>query len=140
MSRIISAIALSGLLVVPAVAQTPPPPQTNRPQTPVTSQTKPQPPEVTLHGCIVQATTPGMFLLRAAVDPTKKGDTAKIYRLTSQVEDPDFTSVTNKQVSATGIPDAKPQPKPNEKVKDEDLPTFSVSKFEAIADTCAGLR
>ena len=136
--RMIGAIALSGLLAVTAFAQTPPP-QTTQPQNPV-AQAKPQPPEVTLHGCIVQATTPGMFLLRAAVDPTRKGDTPKIYRLTSQVEDPDFTSVMNKQVTATGIPDAKPQPKPGEQVKDEDLPAFSVSKFEAIADTCPALR
>ena len=95
---------------------------------------------MTLQGCIVQATTPGMFLFKSAIDPTKKGDTPKIYRLTSQVEDPDFTSVVNKQVTATGIPDAKPQPKPNEKVKEEDLPAFSVSKFEAIADTCPALH
>jgi hypothetical protein len=137
--RMIGAIALSGLLVVTALAQNAPPPQTTTPQNPV-AQTKPQPPEVTLHGCIVQATTPGMFLLKSAVDPTKKGDTPKIYRLTSQIEDPDFTSVVNKQVTATGIPDAKPQPKPNEQVKDEDLPAFSVSKFEAIADTCTATR
>ena len=127
--RMISAIALSGLLAVTAFAQNAPPPQTTPPQNPPV-QAKPQPPEVTLHGCIVQSTTPGLFLLRAAVDPTKKGDTPKIYRLTSQVEDPDFT----------GIPDAKPQPTVGEKVKDEDLPAFSVSKFEAIADTCSALR
>jgi hypothetical protein len=138
MSRITGAIALTGLLAVTAFAQSAPP-QSTPPQNPVT-QAKPQPPEIMLHGCIVQATTPGMFLLRAAVDPTKKGDTPKIYRLTTQVEDPDFTSVVNKQVTATGIPDAKPQPKPDEKVKEEDLPTFAVSKFEAIADTCTALR
>lgn len=137
--RMIGAIALSGLLAVTAFAQNAPPPQTTPPQNPPV-QARPQPPEVTLHGCIVQSTTPGLFLLRAAVDPTKKGDTPKIYRLTSQVEDPDFTSVMNKQVTATGIPDAKPQPKAGEKVKDEDLPAFSVSKFEAIADTCTSLR
>ena len=138
MSRIFGAIALSGLLVTAAVAQTPPP-QTTRPQVPVTPQATPQPPEVVLHGCLVQATTPGMFLLRSAVDPAKKGDLPKIFRLTSQIEDPDFTSVMNKLVRVVGIPDAKPQPKMTEKIKDEDLPSFSISKFEAISDTCPTL-
>lgn len=135
MSRILGAIALSGLLVTAAVAQTAPPPQTTRPQVPTTPAT-PQPPEVVLHGCLVQGTTPGVFLLRSAIDPSKKGDTPKIYRLTSQIEDPDFTSVMNKQVRVVGIPDAKPQPKMTEKIRDEDLPAFSISKFEAIADSC----
>jgi hypothetical protein len=36
----------------------------------------------------------------------------------------------------TGIPGVKPQPKPGEKINEEELPTFSVSKFEALADTC----
>ena len=138
MSRIIGAIALSGMVIATAAAQSTPPPQTTRPQVPV--QTAPQPPEVTLHGCLVQGTTPGIFLLKGAVNPVKKDDTPKVYRLTSQIEDPDFTSVLNKQVTATGIPDAKPQPKLTEKVKDEDLPAFSISKFEAIADTCPSLK
>jgi hypothetical protein len=135
MLRILGAIALSSFVAAAAVAQNAPPPQTTRPQT-QQPQTAPQPPEVTLHGCVVQGTTPGIYLLRNAIDPTKKGDTPKIYRLTAQIEDPDWMSVTNKQVTMTGIPGVKPQPKPGEKINEEELPTFSVSKFEALADTC----
>jgi hypothetical protein len=136
MLRILGAIALSSFVATAAVAQNAPPPQTTRPQTQQPPQTAPQPPEVTLHGCVVQGTTPGIYLLRNAIDPTKKGDTPKIYRLTAQIEDPDWMSVTNKQVTMTGIPGVKPQPKPGEKINEEELPTFSVSKFEALADTC----
>ena len=129
MSRIIGAIAMSCFLAAAAAAQSPPP------QVPPAGQTK-NLAEVTLHGCVIQGETPGMFLFRNAVDPARKGDTPKIYRLTSQIEDPDFTSVANKLVTATGIPENKPQPKVDQKIVEKDLPAFSVSKFEALSDVC----
>jgi hypothetical protein len=141
MLRILGAIVLCSFVVAATSAQNAPPPQTTPPQTqPQTQKPAPQPPEVMLHGCVVQGTTPGIFLLTNAINPAKKGDTPKIYRLTAQVEDPDWVSVTNKQVTITGIPGVKPQPKPGEKINEEELPTFSVSKFEAIADTCPSLK
>jgi len=140
MLRTFGAIALCSFVVSAAAGAQNAPPPTTRPQTPIPAQTPPQPPEVILYGCVVEGTTPGIFLFRNAIDPTKKGDTPKIYRLTAQIEDPDFVSVTNKYVTMTGIPGAKPQPKPGEKINEEELPTFSVSKFEAIADTCPSLK
>lgn len=125
MKHLFAAVLLSTL----AVAQTSQAPAPAPPTKPI---------DVTLTGCLVQGSSPAIFLLENAVDPTKKDDTPMTYRLVPISEDPDFQSSLDHKVQATGVPEVKTPAPGGGKVPEKDLPTFTMKAFRAIADTCSG--
>jgi hypothetical protein len=127
--NLFQAFALSTLLSVAGMAQTP--------QTPP-QQTPPKMQDMKVVGCIVKALKPNAYLLERAIDPTKKGDTPRTYRIQAQMEDPDFESQVNAKVELTGQAEIKqvPAPPPGGKIDEKDLPVFNVKSFQRVADTC----
>ena len=124
-------LTLSALLSMAGMAQTP--------QTPPPAQTPPKMQEMKVVGCLVKALKPNAYLLERAVDPVKKGDTPRTFRIQPQMEDPDFESQVNAKVEISGQAEIKtvPTPPPGGKIDEKDLPVFNVKSFQRVADTCS---
>jgi hypothetical protein len=124
-------ITLTALLSMVGLAQTP--------QTPPPAQTPPKMQDMKVVGCIVKALKPNSYLLERAVDPAKKDDTPRAFRIQALMEDPDFESQVNARVEMTGQAEIKqvPTPPPGGKVDEKDLPVFMVKSFQRVADTCS---
>lgn len=98
------------------------------------AQTK-KPAEVTLTGCLVQGSTPAVFLLdKAKQDPSSQTEQAKSYVVINKVEDVDLTKMLNHQVRVRGTagPAVPTNPAP-----EKSLPTLTASAVASVADTCA---
>ena len=130
------ALAVSVLISAAAAAQTPPP-QTTPPQTPP-AQATPAMQELTVVGCVVKGVKPNVYLIERAIDPTKKNDPPRTFRIQAQMEDPDFESHVNARVEFTGTAEVRPvaPPPPGGKIDEKDLPVFMVKNFQRVADTC----
>ena len=147
MTRTLTGTALAVLLTATLGAQTtgqqqPPPPPT-APQVTAPAQV---PTEITLVGCIAQGTSASVFLFENAVDPAKKDEKAKAFRLASSGEEMDFTPHLNHKVQIIGTlaPAAvsagattTPPPPPGTKVNEKDLPVLTVKSVSHVATTCS---
>ena len=134
--QVLLSLAIAALMSAVAVAQSTPP-QTPPPQTPP-AQAAPVMQDMTVVGCIVKGIRPNTYLIERAVDPAKKDDQPKTYRIQSQMEDPDFETHVNAKVEFTGSAEIKrvAAPPPGGKIDEKDLPVFSVKNFQRVADTC----
>ena len=126
------------------VPPTAPPAQATAPQ-------KPMPPEVILTGCIVQGSSPTVFILdNAKKDPSSTTEKGVRYLLASAVEDVDLRTHLNHEVRITGevdvkvsadpvtappVPPVPPVPTDPEKT----LPKLTAKSVTMVSDTC-GLR
>jgi hypothetical protein len=157
MTRTLTGTALAVLLTASLGAQStgqqgqqPPPTPPTPPQvaTPAT-----QPTEVTLVGCIAQGTSANVYLFENAIDPAKKDEKAKSFRLASSGEEMDFTPHLNHKVqivgtlipmarppAAAGNPTATPPTPPQQqatKIDEKDLPILTVKSVTMVATTCS---
>jgi hypothetical protein len=130
-------VAIGALMSAVAVAQATPPQTTPPPQTPP-AQAAPVMQEMTVVGCIVKGTRPNTYLIDRAVDPSKKDDKPRTYRIQAQMEDPDFETHVNAKVEFKGSAEVKrvPTPPTSGKIDEKELPVFSVKSFQRLADTC----
>ena len=131
------ALTFAVLLSGAAAAQTPPPTQTP-PQQPA-AQAAPKMQDMTIVGCVVKGSRPNIYLIERAVDPAKKNDPPRMFRIQPQMEDPDFETHVNAKVEFTGAAELKtvPPPPPGGKVDEKELPIFTVKSFQRVADTCS---
>jgi len=139
------AMAFVAVAVAQTTSQTPPPAQQQQQQ-----QTAPKPPdaapqvvdvnatEAKLVGCIVLGSEANVYLFENAVDPAKKDDKARTFRLVV-APDMDVTPHVNHKIQLVGAAETKlvvPVP-PATKVAEKDLPTFTVKTITHVADTCS---
>jgi hypothetical protein len=131
------ALTFAVLLSGAAAAQTPPPTQTPPPQPP--AQAAPKTQDMTVVGCVVKGSKPNIYLIERAVDPTKKNDPPRTFRIQAQMEDPDFETHVNAKVEFSGAAELKsvPPPPPGGKIDENELPIFTVKSFQRVADTCS---
>ena len=110
------------------------------------------PPEVTLTGCVVQGSSPTVFILdNAKKDPASTTEKGVRYFLASTVEDVDLRTHLNHEVRIVGEVDAKvsadpvtqppvppvpPPPTDPEKL----LPKLKAKSVTMVSDTCALVR
>jgi hypothetical protein len=146
-TTLVAAVALTLGTAAPQAAQTSQatPPAQAAPQ-------KQVPPEVVLTGCIVQGSSPTVFILdNAKKEPDNANEKGVKYLLASAVEDVDLRTHLNHQVRITGevdvkvsadpvtappVPPTPPPPTDPEKV----LPKLTAKSVTMVSDTCATVR
>jgi hypothetical protein len=105
----------------------------------------PQPPQqdkpkdVTVTGCVIQGSSPTVFLLDAArFNPQNKEEKARTYVLVAGTEDLMLSNHLNKEIAVTGDAEVKTPPTPpaGQKVQERDLPKFTVKAIAPVADRC----
>ncbi|HEX5071406.1 MAG TPA: hypothetical protein VFV78_14420 [Vicinamibacterales bacterium] len=114
--------------------QTPPPAQAQPPA----DQTQKTPPDVTLTGCLIQGSSPSVFLFdEAKKDAQSKTEKGVRYLVLIAGEDLDLRSQLNHKVTMTGRVELKPALPPGQKPTEKDLPTFATKNVTLVSDTCA---
>ena len=111
-------------------AQTPPP----DPQ----AQTQPQKPatqEITLTGCLIQGTTPTVFIFDAKKEPKSPTEKAVKYVVVPSAQDLSLRPHLNHEVQIVGVWDGRTAPATG-KVEEKDLPRFTAKSVTMVADTC----
>ena len=137
MRSLVTALAVSSLVVgLGAQAQSTQPPPTP-PQTGQTQQTQ-KPAEVTLTGCIVQGSGPTVFVFEnARKDPKSTTEPALKYIVVASTPDLNVREHLNHEVRITGTPDMKVAPPTTQKVEEKDLPKLTAKTITVVADTCS---
>jgi hypothetical protein len=144
------AVLLTASLAAQTTGQQQPPPT---PPAPPQVTTPAKPAEVTLVGCVAQGTSASVFLFENALDPAKKDEKSRAFRIVSSGEEMDFTPHLNHKVQIVGTiaPTAAPAagasvtpPTPPQtgtqaavKVDEKDLPILTVKSVSHIATTCS---
>ena len=119
----------------------PPPPPTQQqatpPALPPEAQTqKPATEEIILTGCMVQGSTPAVFLFdNARKDPKSPTEKPVKYVLVAGSEDLKFPAHLNHEVRIVGVWDGRTAPATG-KVEEKDLPRFTAKSVTMVADTC----
>jgi len=104
------------------------------PQTTQTPQTSPKP-DVTLTGCLIQGSSPAVFLFdNARKDPKDQTEKGQRYVIVAVGEDLNLRSNLNHQVQLVGQPENKATPATG-KVEEKDLPKFSAKTVTLISNT-----
>ena len=115
-----------------AQVQDPPPPPTN--PAPAAPQTSPKP-DVTLTGCLIQGSSPAVFLFdNARKDPKDKTEKGVRYVIVAVGEDLNLRSNLNHEVQLLGQAESKVIPAG--KVEEKDLPKFSAKTVTMVSNTC----
>jgi len=118
-------------------------------QTPPTQQQAQQivgddqktPPDVTLTGCLVQGSTPSVFLFdNARKDLKDKAEKGVRYLVLIAGEDLDLRAHLNHEVTMTGRIELKPALPAGQKPAEKDLPTFATKNVTMVADTCSAMK
>ena len=108
-------------------------------QTPPQQQQQQKAPEVTITGCLLQGSSPTVFLFEGArTNPQDRNEKTKTYLLVAGTEDLKFNSHLNHEVRITGVAEAKtvPVPPAGQKVAEKDLPKLTVQSVTMVADRC----
>lgn len=128
MKVVLATIACAALAVGTVLAQDP--------QTSPTPQTTPRP-DVTMTGCLIQGSSPAVFLFdNARKDPKDTNEKGARYVIVAVGEDLNLRSNLNHQVQLVGQAETKPAP--TGKVEEKDLPKFSAKTVTLVSNTCAG--
>ncbi len=136
MKTLVTAIAVCSLVAGLSARQNPPTQQQNPPAQQQTPQ-KPAVPEVTLTGCLVQGSTPAVFIFEnARKDPKSTTEPAVKYVVLASAEDLNLRTHLNHEVRISGLPDGKVAPPTTQKVDEKDLPRLSAKSLTMVADTC----
>jgi hypothetical protein len=93
--------------------------------------------EGTLTGCLVEARTPGMFLLQDAV--FNVGEKPQTYRLATASDYVDFVSKTERKVQMFGTAEVKAPPAGGWR-EEKDYPLFIAKTVVDLTDVCTGRR
>jgi len=131
MKRLISTLAVCLTVGVGASAmqQTPPPNPQAQPQTPPTQ-------EITLTGCLIQGTTPTVFIFdKARKDPKSPTEKAVKYVVVPSAADLNLRPHLNHEVQIVGVWDGRTAPA-TDKVEEKDLPRFTAKSVTMVSDTC----
>ena len=130
MKTFVTAIAVCFLVAGLSARQDP-----AKPQTP---QEKPAVAEITVTGCLVQGSTPAVFIFEnVRKDPKSTTEPAVKYIVLTSAEDLNLRTHLNHQVRITGLPDGKVAPPTTSKVDEKDLPRLSAKSVTMVADTCS---
>ena len=130
MKTFVTAIAVCFLVAGLSARQDPTPPQT--------PQEKPAVAEITVTGCLVQGSTPAVFIFEnVRKDPKSTTEPAVKYIVLTSAEDLNLRTHLNHQVRITGLPDGKVAPPTTSKVDEKDLPRLSAKSVTMVADTCS---
>jgi hypothetical protein len=133
-------VSVSGFQGQTGQGQTPPTQQPPTQQPPPTQQ-KPAMPEVTLTGCIVQGSSPTVFIFdNAKKDPKSTTEKGVRYVAVIAAEDVDLRKNLNHEVQMTGQIELKAAPPAGQKVEEKDLPRFSAKTLTSLSDTCGAVR
>lgn len=112
-----------------------PPPQT---QGQIQGDDQKTPPDVTLTGCLIQGSTPSVFLFdNARKDLKDKAEKGVRYLVLIAGEDLDLRTQLNHEVTMTGRVELKPALPAGQKPTEKDLPTFATKNVTLVSDTCA---
>lgn len=129
MKTFVTAIAVSFLVAGLSARQDPVSPQT--PQKPAVA-------EITVTGCLVQGSTPEVFIFEnVRKDPKSTTEPAVKYIVIAATEDLNLQSSLNHEVRIVGQPDGKVAPPTTQKVEEKDLPRLSAKSLTVVADTCS---
>ena len=150
MKSALTALAVCTFLAASVAAyQTPPPAQQQQQQQAQPAQTAQQPtdpqkvppPDVTLTGCLIQGSTPAIYLFdNARKDRNDKSEKGGKYLVLISGEDLDLRSHLNKEVTMTGRVELKPAPAPGKPVAEKELSTFATKSVTLVSDTCGSAR
>ena len=139
MKSVVTALALCfGLAVsTSAVQQTQQGQAQQAPQPPAAPQT-PTMPELTLTGCLVQGSTPAVFIFEnVRKDPKNAAERPVKYLVIAATEDLNLRAHLNHEVRILGTSDGRVAPPTNQKVEEKDLPKFSAKSLTMVSDTCS---
>ena len=105
------------------------------------AQTQPQKPtteEITLTGCLVQGSTPTVFIFdNARKDPKSPTEKPVKYIVVAGPQDLNLRPHLNHEVRIVGVWDGKTAPTPTTgKVEEKDLPRFTAKTVTMVSDTC----
>jgi hypothetical protein len=107
-------------------------------QTPPTSK---DPIDVMLTGCVVQGSTPDVFLFdNAKKDPKSTSEKGERYFIAVSTEDLPLRANLNREVQMTGKITSKPPLPAGQKPTEKDLPTFTTRSLTLISDTCGTVK
>jgi hypothetical protein len=110
-------------------AQTPP-------SDPQTQTQKPPTEEITLTGCLIQGTTPTVFIFdKARKDPKSPTEKAVKYVVVPNAADLSLRPHLNHEVQIVGVWDGRTAPA-GDKVEEKDLPRFTAKSVTMVSDTC----
>ena len=107
----------------------------DKPTTPPASQDK----DVSLTGCLIQGSSPSVFLLdNARANPQEKTEKGRTYVLSGPAGDTEIARNVNHEVMVIGSVEAKvpPTPPAGQQVQEKDLPKLTAKSVTAVADTC----
>ncbi|HZL96589.1 MAG TPA: hypothetical protein VFB99_23235 [Vicinamibacterales bacterium] len=129
LSVIVASVFATGLVAAQGAGSAPPqqPPQTQKA------------PEATITGCVIQGSSPTVFILEAArVNPQDRNEKVKTYVLVAGTEDLQFKAHLNHEVRVTGVAESTTPPTPpaGQKVAEKDLPKLTAQSVTMVADRC----
>jgi hypothetical protein len=134
------AVAFAAVTAAQTATPPPPPPQQQQTQPPPTppQPTTARPTEVTLVGCVVRGSEPKTYIFENAVDPAKKDDKGRKFRLVAATG-MDLTPHVNHKIQLTGLAENKTvtATPPAAAVAEKDLPSFTIKTVTHVADTCS---
>ena len=129
MKTFVTAVAVCFVVAGLSARQDPTSPQT--PQKPAVA-------EITVTGCLVQGSTPAVFIFEnVRKDPKSTTEPALKYVVIASTEDLNLRNHLNHQVRISGVPDGKVAPPTTSKVEEKDLPRLSAKSVTMVADTCS---
>ena len=137
MKSVVTAFALCfGLAVSTSAVQQAQQGQAQQVQQPESQ--KPALPELTLTGCLVQGSTPAVFIFEnVRKDPKNAAETPVKYVVTASTQDLNLRAHLNHEVRIVGTGDGRVAPPTNQKVEEKDLPKFSAKSLTMVSDTCS---
>jgi len=110
-------------------AQTPP-------SDPQVQTQKPATEEITLTGCLIQGTTPTVFIFdKARKDPKSPTEKSVKYVVVPNAADLNLRPHLNHEVQIVGVWDGRTAPA-TDKVEEKDLPRFTAKSVTMVSDTC----
>ena len=136
---VLGSFLLAGSLVAAQQQTQPPPTQPpTQPQTQTQTQ-KPALPEVTLVGCVIQGSSPTVFILEnAKMKPEDPNEKAVTYVLVAGAEDLTWQQHLNHEVRLVGTVERRTPPvtPTGQKVAEKDLLKFTAKSATMVADRC----
>lgn len=131
LSVIVASVFATGLVAAQGQgqgsAQQPPTPQTQKA------------PEAVLTGCIIQGSSPAVFILDSArKNPQDRNEKAQTFLIVAGTEDLKLKEHLNHEVRITGLAETKTPPTPpaGQKVAEKDLPKLTAASVTMVADRC----
>lgn len=103
-----------------------------------TQTQKPATEEITLTGCLVQGSTPTVFIFdNARKDPKSPTEKAVKYIVVAGPQDLNLRPHLNHEVRIVGVWDGRTAPATTTgKVEEKDLPRFTAKSVTMVSDTC----